>query len=158
MYFHIIAISRRRFSDEILDWWSILYNFFWRKSRKSKCHRTKIEHFESIKRFFKCPIPSLFFFIFVFSIQLTFNKCSIWQFANDWIWATTTAQLTVFEYIFALKYGYALYFWARPRQSLDNTFIYFYSLWKSIFPPKLYYNIDHSFQWKSRKSRFSTQP
>ena len=34
--------------------------------------------------FFKWAIPGLFLFIFVFSIQLTLNKCSI-NFADDWI-------------------------------------------------------------------------
>ena len=34
--------------------------------------------------FLKWAIPGLFFFIFVFSIQLTVNKCSI-NFADDWI-------------------------------------------------------------------------
>ena len=37
------------------------------------------------KFFFKNgPFPASFFFVFVFSIQLTVNKCSIY-FANDWI-------------------------------------------------------------------------
>ena len=34
--------------------------------------------------FFKWAVPGLFFFIFVFSIQLTVNKCSI-KFPDDWI-------------------------------------------------------------------------
>ena len=32
---------------------------------------------------FKCVIYGLFFFIFVFSIQMTVNKCSISKFADD---------------------------------------------------------------------------
>ena len=34
--------------------------------------------------FLNGPFPAPFFFIFVFSIQLTVNKCSI-NFADDWI-------------------------------------------------------------------------
>ena len=49
---------------------------------------------------------ALFFFIFVFSIQLTVNKCSI-NFADDWIWTAdlwyrkqTLYQLTHFHCLF----------------------------------------------------------
>ena len=63
------------------------------------------------------PFPASFFFIFVFSIQLTVNKCSI-NFADDWIWTadlwywkrpvyqlsyTTTAHIFSFVPIFSLS-------------------------------------------------------
>ena len=48
------------------------------------------------------PFPATFFFIFVFSIQLTVSKCSI-NFADDWI---RTADL---------------WYWKRPRYQLSHT-------------------------------------
>ena len=43
------------------------------------------EAFITILVFLNEPFPASFFFMFVFSVQLTENKCSILKFADDWI-------------------------------------------------------------------------
>ena len=62
----------------------------------------KIIRHNKLFSFQKWAIPGLFFFIFVFSIQLTANKCSILKFANDWIRTT------------------GLWYWKRPLYQLSH--------------------------------------
>ena len=64
--------------------------------------------------YIKCAI---FFFIFVFSIQLTVNKCSI-NFANDWIW---TADLWRWKRpLYQLSHNHAIFL---GKQICTNTLV-----------------------------------
>ena len=52
---------------------------------KWKKHNWNLGMVGALLYFFEWVDPRLFNFIFVFSIQLTVNKCSLKKFANDWI-------------------------------------------------------------------------
>ena len=98
----------------------------------------RIEHRKKmfLRVFLKCAIPGHFSFIFVFSLQLTVNKCSI-KFSDDWIqtvdlwcWKQPSYQLShnhcTFEGIFGnrcflIKTHRVLYIgtWLPPPSTLD---------------------------------------